>query len=1025
MPYTNISPGSSSSLEQLWALHKKKHSGMVMHDGQQILECNESFAALLGYAREELLEQMLLKVIPPSWQPGMADLWEQYGEGPSEAMALKRDGIRLPVLIETVRMNHQGREVYLSEFLDVSRLSQAEESAMRSQAYYKVIFEQVAEALFIHDIEGRILDVNQRACNNLGYTREKLLMMEVTDFEVDIDQKKARQEWEKMVPGKPYKLYGHHRRMDGSLFPVELSVGSTLWQEGKIFVVLANDITERHHAEELLHQSEEKFRMIVEGSPDPIFIQSQGLFTYLNPSALRLFGVLVAHKIVGRPVRDYIQPDSRAAYEQMAREVEGDHVRGYHELLEHQILTPQGEKWVDTNGVSLVFEGRKSALFFMRDITYRKQAEQELNQTRTILDSATKAMTDALFIVDPEGRLLHLNDAFARLHGFESIKECPRHIQDYQQLLDVFLPDGQPAPPEVWVLPRALKGETGIDEEFHLRRKDTGKSWIGSFSFAPIPKEDGGIAGVVVVARDITAQREQENLLHLVIDNLPVGIIIASKEGKIVRVNREADLIWGTAPHLDKTQFGEYKGWWPHNGQRLKSEEWAIFRALEKGEASFREEIHIESFEGTPKTILNTALPIHDSHQQITGALVVIEDITYRKKAEEAIRQSALDKASARFKQQFLTNMSHEIRTPLTGVMGMISMLQKTDPSPLQKEYISILKSSGENLKEIINQILDLSRIEAGKVSLDYQRFRFATLLDDARKLFQGLQKDQVAFKVRLDPAIPEFVEADLRRITQVINNLVLNAIKFTDKGEICLGATLQVLDPSDNTLRIRINVRDTGKGIPPEKQKNLFNPFYQAGTHENSREGTGLGLAISKELVKLHGGEIGVDSQPGSYSDFWFTITARQVRGQEQKKKAPPATGKPSTKLRILLVEDNRVNQKVFQIILNFLGHTVTFANNGQQALEVFYPEAFDLILMDINMPVMDGITATRTLRERYSQLPPIVGLSANAAEGDREKYMQQGLDQYLTKPLEEKDFNQLVNELFAVKKEKKEMSR
>jgi signal transduction histidine kinase/CheY-like chemotaxis protein len=365
-----------------------------------------------------------------------------------------------------------------------------------------------------------------------------------------------------------------------------------------------------------------------------------------------------------------------------------------------------------------------------------------------------------------------------------------------------------------------------------------------------------------------------------------------------------------------------------------------------------------------------------------------------------------------RFKQNFLANMSHEIRTPLTGVMGIIDIMGQTPLSAEQTEYINILKHSSENLREIINQVLDYSRIEAGRLQLKKTIFPFKDLKNQARTLFQGLAGNKLAFESYIDPDIPDNICGDKIRITQIINNLISNGIKFTPEGVIKFKAE-KIADISDHKqLIIKISITDTGLGILKEKQKALFEPFAQIHQSDyREYEGTGLGLSICKELAKLHGGDIGLQSQYGKGSTFWFTFKTECV-GNDQSVELYPQSAQliqPKT-LRILLVEDKIVNQKVMKLLLTSFGHSVDLAENGAIAFEIFQPGKYDVILMDIQMPVMDGITATRKLRETHENLPPIIGLSANAFEGDREKYMKLGLDEYLTKPLKKEEFLQAL---------------
>ncbi len=395
------------------------------------------------------------------------------------------------------------------------------------------------------------------------------------------------------------------------------------------------------------------------------------------------------------------------------------------------------------------------------------------------------------------------------------------------------------------------------------------------------------------------------------------------------------------------------------------------------------------------------------------------QDITDKKNSEELEKEIQIAQEALQFKQNFLANMSHEIRTPLTGILGMAQMLEQQMTSNDQKDYLNTLKNSAHLLTEIINQVLDLSKIESGKVKLNFQPFNLRKELDKVEDFFNSIMNEKnIDFFLHIPDDFPSLIVADRKRITQIIQNLISNAVKFTPGGYVKLTCDHQFINHDE--LMIRICVEDTGLGIKEESKKHIFIPFAtMSETDKRSIDGTGLGLSISRELVKLHGGEMSFESETGKGSSFWFTFTA----AMDEKGKTDvldisnsPNANPTNRKLHILYVEDKMINQKVVGLLIESMGHKVEVANNGKQALDMFNPKLFDLILMDIQMPVMDGITATQKLKEKYppEKLPPIVGLSANAFEGDREKYLQTGLDEYLTKPFDSEEFKKVLVKYF-----------
>ncbi|MBW6479091.1 MAG: response regulator [Bacteroidales bacterium] len=496
-------------------------------------------------------------------------------------------------------------------------------------------------------------------------------------------------------------------------------------------------------------------------------------------------------------------------------------------------------------------------------------------------------------------------------------------------------------------------------------------------------------------------------------ESAPSGYLTLSKEGDILELNNSAAMLL----HKERDQLINNR-----LALFISDDTRAVFnKFLQKLDVTTDKqtcEIKLEK-EGFYSAYVSVDGILSKGGETILLSMV---DITKSKQAEESLRELEVARESLKFKQNFLANMSHEIRTPLTGVLGMIDILENTKLTIEQKDYISTLKHSGENLRTIINQVLNYSKIEAGKVKLVPSVFKLHSLFCETKTMFKGRTKTGVNLSIQSDPDIPEFIYADKKRISQIITNLVANAVKFTPKGSILLSSHLLSPDASGKQVIIKIAVTDTGIGIPHDKLKKLFVPFSQIDDKDTREyEGTGLGLSICKELAILLGGKIGVSSIYHKGSTFWFIFPA-QVSESPQKEIPDKQNHEPNVmnndhqprrNLRILFADDKVVNQKVISLMLTNIGHVVTLASNGQQALQAYETGKFDLILMDIQMPVMDGITATQKLKKKFKNPPPIVGLSASAFEGDREKYLSLGMDDYITKPVNEGEFKKLISRL------------
>lgn len=436
-----------------------------------------------------------------------------------------------------------------------------------------------------------------------------------------------------------------------------------------------------------------------------------------------------------------------------------------------------------------------------------------------------------------------------------------------------------------------------------------------------------------------------------------------------------------------------------------------LWETIKSGK-TWRGEIKNKAKSGHYYWVDTTIYPNYSADGELEKFIAIRFDITSRKKAEIELQQAKENaERTAKFKTDFLANMSHEIRTPISGIIGMNNFLMESGLTEQQKDYAENIRLSSETLLVVINDILDLSKIEAGKLDLEQHAFKLNEIIDQVLFMIRGKAEEKnLKLEYSLSSELPDIIFADSTRLKQILINLINNAIKFTERGSVFISVSASVLNQTD--VKIKFNVRDSGIGIPEEKLGQIFDSFSQAESSTSRKYGgTGLGLSICQKLVELMGGKIWVESDYGVGSSFYFTIEAKVGNKRDLKEKTEDAVLSNVTNLaeayryNILVAEDNLINQKIVLTLLDGLGYQADLAEDGYIAVEKATEQNYDLIFMDIQMPNLDGIEALKKIRKIYEQRkkpqPWVIALTANVFKEDKEKYFKEGFDDFLPKPL------------------------
>ncbi len=749
-----------------------------------------------------------------------------------------------------------------------------------------------------------------------------------------------------------------------------------------------------------MEASARQFRVLTDNTYDLVMVlDREGRVEYVSPICRDLTGY-DPHEIVGGLAIDFVHSEDRERTEaELGRVLEDASGRP----IQYRVIRKDGRTiWVESRpklrrdlatGVSI------GVIDVIRDITERRARETTMAQSEARYRMLAERSTDIILQWDARGRIEYVSPACRQL-GYDAAEMTGRSVLDF-----IDADSHEQATARSRLLLAGKDRPADGPREYQVHCKDGGVVWLEGQSSA-IRDPEGEVVGAVSHLRNVTERRAVE--AAMADSELRYRQLAEHTTDLVVRYDPAGTIeyVSPSVRHLGyrpQDVVGRNMADFVHPDDRDDSH--ARRTRLAAGEPlpddSIRKTLARKA-DGDWVLLEGTGVAVHDADGKVTGVVTVLRDVTAREAMEDELRRKRAEaEAAAVAKSEFLANMSHEIRTPLTGIIGFAGLLEAVeDLPPKATRFVNRIVTASQTLLSVVNDILDFSRIEAGQIQLDPRPFAPATFVAETLELVAAqASHKKLTLDLDIRSQLPPAVLADSARVRQVLLNLLGNAVKFTSKGGVSVGVSYL----AGNGGSLRIAVTDTGVGIAPGRSHRLFERFSQVdGSISRQFGGSGLGLSICKSLAEIMGGAIGVESEEGVGSTFWFTISAPATE-LARPGRGSAGQGQGMAPARILIVDDVAVNRELVIAMLAPFDHQFTEAATGRDAIEAARRKAFDLILMDLQMPGMDGLSATRLIREtcELNRSTPVVALTADVMPNHLDACRDAGLDDHIAKPI------------------------
>jgi len=882
---------------------------------------------------------------------------------------------------------------------------------------------QAGEAIVITDLHGTIEYVNPAFTQITGYSAAEALGQNPRILKSDKQNQAYYADlWHTILGGRDWHGELVNRRKDGSLYTEEMTITPVCGPSGAVtnFIAIKQDITERERVVQDMRQSEGKLRTLISNIPDVLWtMDANGKIVFMSDNMERVSG-FSPHDTCSHGVSlffECLHPDDAG---RVRASLEALFTTGAPHDVECRARRKDGEWiWIHDRATSTYEkDGKFYADGLFTDITARKRAAEALRNSEDQLRLLLESTAEAIYGIDLDGNAIFANPACLRMLGYHSLEDVIGKNMHF--LIHHSRPGGRPYPVEECRIFQAFRSGEGTHVDDEVLWRADGTSFPAEYWSHPV-KKDGKVVGSVIAFLDISQRKhaeEETRKFFSLVENSWDFIGVASLAGEILYMNPAGQKLLG----IDGVDFPPPKAisdcvtgiaW-----QRIR--EVGIPTLMEMGhwesETQFQNVKTLEPIE----MLIGASLIIDSQSGRPRCMSVIARDITQRKQAErELLRAKEAAEEANRSKSDFLANMSHEIRTPMNGILGMTDLVLDTELTPQQRQDLNTVKSSADSLLRVVNDILDFSKIEARKLDLERIEFSPKCCIETACKSL-GLRSAEKNLELVCHCAadVPAIVLGDPGRLRQIVLNLVGNAIKFTKQGEVVVCA--ETWSGAADQGNLHFSVRDTGVGIPPEKQKAIFEAFTQADTSSTRQfGGTGLGLTISSQLVSLMGGRIWVESEPGIGSTFHFTVRMEAANPPSPQPVRPAAAILED--LPVLVVDDNATNRHILGELLSGWGMRPTLSAGASDALTCLRQAGnmgapYPLLITDSQMPFMDGLTLVEHI-QRDPQLAgsPVVMLISAGQRKDTARCRELGVRAYLTKPIGESELLDAILQVFG----------